>query len=328
MIRIFLLFLTLSLILGCDSSSASSVAKKVDDFVHRFDASLAKSYIQRQVSLGHRVPGSAMHKVCGDSLILWLSKSCDTVYEQSFEVKTFDQKNYKGRNIIAKINPHLTHRIMLSAHWDTRAFADNEPNKNQPILGADDGASGVGVILALADYLSTQTHQIGVDIVLFDLEDYGYLEGSPYPQVENSYCLGSQHWARNIPQGYVYPYANILLDMVGGRGATFFKEGISMGYAPNLVDQIWTIAHQLGYDKFFPLQENGMITDDHYYVNSIANIPSIDIIHTRLNSDKTFAPWHHTVGDDMSVIDLATLEAVGQTLLYYLFTQETKTNPS
>lgn len=284
----------------------------------QFDENLAHQYIQTQVDFGPRVPSTTQHAACASWILQKLIEVSDTAYFQEFETVTYDGKKHKGKNIIAKINPKNSQRIQLSAHWDTRPIADRDSkNQTQPILGANDAASGVGVILSLLSSIKKQPVGLGIDIVLFDIEDYGQPENSGYPPMENSWCLGSQYWSKNVGT-QTLPRWGILLDMVGGKDATFYQEEISMLYAANLVSRVWENAATLGYQKYFITEKMGTIQDDHLYVNTLANIPMIDIIHYQ-NSKNTFADYWHTHNDNMSSVDKNTLKAIGSVILYTIY---------
>ncbi|HAR19556.1 MAG TPA: peptidase, partial [Cytophagales bacterium] len=212
---------------------------------------------------------------------------------------------------------------VIASHWDSRPFADNSKlNTNKPIDGANDGASGVGVILELARVLQHDTAlKVGVDFILFDGEDYGQPENSGFPEMKDSWCLGSQYWAKNLHKpGYV-AYYGILLDMVGGKNAKFAMDGTSAYYAPEVQKKIWNIAAQSGYQSFFIKQQSEEIIDDHFYVNRDAKIPMIDIIEWEPSDGSYFSPTWHTHDDNLANIDKNTLRAVGQTLLNILFNE-------
>ena len=318
---IFLLFLSLTFSSCQFFESKTETQDQGLDLtkIPKFNKDLAYQYIEKQVSFGPRVPSMASHQACADWILSVLKASADTAYFQEFETKTYDQKTHKGKNIIAKINPQNPVRIMLSAHWDTRPVADQDPkDPKKPILGANDGASGVGVILALLESFKEKKPAIGIDIVLFDIEDYGQPENSGFPEMQDSYCLGSQYWSKNKTNDFPIRYG-VLLDMVGGFNATFYKEGTSMMFAPNLVHRIWGIASDMGYSSYFKSQVGPAITDDHSYVNSIGQIPMIDIIHLNKEGESAFAHYWHTHKDDMSSVDKNALDAVGNVLLYWIF---------
>jgi Zn-dependent M28 family amino/carboxypeptidase len=274
--------------------------------------------VQKQVDFGPRVTNSAESKKCGDWLVNELKKYTENVIEQKALITSFDDKKLNIRNIIAEINPKAKKRIMLCSHWDSRPYGDKDPvDPDKPILGANDGASGVGVLIEIARILKSNPVDIGIgiDIILFDAEDLGK------DNFRNSYCLGSQYWSNNLHNpGYKAAFG-ILLDMVGAANATFGWEDNSLEYAKPYLEKVWSTAQTLGYSKQFIYFQIGGIEDDHYYVNKNANIPTIDIIHYDVNTN-SFPEHHHTHRDNMSVIDRGTLKAVGQTLLEVIYSEK------
>jgi len=304
------------------SKTNTSTKTKVDYKVPNFIADSAYAYIQKQVDFGPRVPNTDAHVECGNWLVAQFRSYGLKVQEQEAVLKAFDGTPLKSKNIIAKYKPERRRRIMFCAHWDTRPFADHDPDKskyNEPIDGANDGGSGVGVILEAARLIAQEDVPLGIDFVLFDSEDYGQPADSPLPTVQNSYCLGSQYWANSVRNKPYNPMYGILLDMVGGEGAIFTKEGSSMQFAPHIVKKVWSIADGLGYGAIFKDQLTKGIIDDHVYVSSIASIPTIDIIEYDPQTESNFGEYWHTHDDDMDVIDTKTLKAVGQTILTVYF---------
>ncbi len=284
-----------------------------------FNVDSCYNYIKYQVNLGPRNPGSEAHEKC----VQWLKASFERyglkVELQKFSAVTYDNKQWIGTNIIAKYQPELKHRILLCAHYDTRPFADrdkDDKNKNKPIPGANDGASGVAVLMSIAQTI--QLKNIGLDIVLFDLEDYGNPGGD-----SETWCLGSQYWSKNISPMTIKPQEGILLDMVGDTNAIFPKEGLSIHYHPMLVHDIWAIAQKAGFGNYFIDESSNNITDDHLFINTHADIPTINIIHY-YPQKSDFFEHHHTLHDDLKNISKSTLNAVGQTVLYYLYKQDEK----
>jgi len=226
------------------------------------------------------------------------------VITQDFKVSFFDQKNVPCTNIIAQFFPDKTKRIMLAAH----------------LPGADDGGSGVGVLLEVARLISGSDLGIGVDIVLFDAEDQGDSGGST-----DSWAMGSAYWSRNItPSGY-RPTYGILLDMVGADKATFGKEGNSTSIDAQLQDKIWKLAGNMGYSDFFRDESYGPVYDDHVPLYQNARIKMIDIINQDPSDRSSFGHYHHTHDDDMSVISKRTLKVVGQVVLAVLFNESNGT---
>jgi Zn-dependent M28 family amino/carboxypeptidase len=290
-----------------------------------FNADTAYYFIEKQVAFGPRVPNTEAHRRCGDFLTATLKRYGFQTIEQYFDAVAYNGTILKSRNIIGSFNPEARKRILLMAHWDTRPFADQDKERsNEPILGANDGGSGVGVLLEVARILATDSlrlEQIGIDIIFFDSEDYGQPEDDQRIAFKpDSWCLGSQYWAKNKHVPNYSAFYGILLDMVGAKGARFYQEGNSMEFAPSIVKKVWDTAHQIGFGSYFIYQRTGPITDDHLYVNQLAGIPSIDIIQYSPNSG--FGDFWHTHNDTMEVIDPNTLKAVGQTLLQVLFNEQ------
>ncbi|MDD3161802.1 MAG: M28 family peptidase [Bacteroidales bacterium] len=327
-----LTLLTISLQLLTISCSTSkekatvkeSTAQTASSASIQFDADSAYHYIEQQVAFGPRVPNTEAHVVCGDYLVSKLKSYQAEVIEQKMTVTAYDGTPLKARNIIASFQPENKNRILLFAHWDTRPYADadaDEKNWQTPIDGANDGGSGVAVLLELARLLQTNKSNMGVDIIFFDAEDYGTPEWLEDENVESedTWCLGTQYWTQNPHKpGYKASYG-ILLDMVGGTNATFRKEQISMHFASYVVNQVWDKASKSGYSSYFLPSEGGVITDDHLYVNQGAKIPSIDIIDYDPARKNGFPDTWHTLDDTMNHISKETLKAVGQTLTNILF---------
>ena len=287
--------------------------------VPRFVADSAYTYIEKQVSFGPRVPNTPPHKTTRDWLIQKLESFGATVIPQDFTAQAYTGETLKGTNIIAQFNPELKNRVILAAHWDTRHISDHDPddaNKDKPVPGADDGGSGVGILLEVARQIQSTPINLGVDIIYFDLEDYG--QGGEEGALE-SWCLGSQHWSRNPhARGYRANFG-ILLDMAGAKNARFTKDGTSMQFAPNVMNKVWKLAQGMGYGNWFVDLKTKPFVDDHYFVNTIAGIPMIDIINRPDGTTSGFGHYWHTQKDDMSVIDKRTLRAVGQTLLAVIY---------
>ena len=289
-----------------------------------FNADTAYYFVQKQVDFGPRVPNTQSHRDAAEYFISKLKGYGGKVETQDFTAGTFDGKQINLTNIIASFYPQNRRRILLGAHWDTRPFADKDTERqDEPIDGANDGASGVGVLLEIARILSENDPGVGVDIILFDGEDWGndVTTQAPVqtpPGLDSWWCLGSQHWAKNPHQPNYSAYFGILLDMVGGEGATFLREGYSMDVAPLIVDRVWKTAARLGYSGYFIPRDGGAIIDDHVFVNQYRNIPMIDIIPTDLEDD-SFGEFHHTHQDNMEIISRETLDAVGETVLQVLY---------
>jgi len=295
--------------------------------VPKINQDSAYAYVQQQVNFGPRIPGTKAHSACAVWMENKLRSYIPDVIVQKGVATTFDNRKYDLKNIIASYKPEKLQRILLCAHWDTRPFADRDEgaNKNKPYDGANDGASGVGVLMEIARQLSIHKPDVGVDIILFDLEDYGQPEESNFPDAKDSWCLGSQYWARNPHKAGYYAKFGILVDMVGAKGAVFPKEGTSVYFASDLVDRVWNTANALGYGSYFINAKSGAVTDDHLYINQIANIPCINIIHYDvMQSD--FFEHHHRVSDNMEQIDANILGMVGQTVLQVVFEESAVVN--
>lgn len=299
--------------------------------VPSFNADTAYKYTKEQVDFGPRVMGSKAHEKCLQFIISKLKQDGIDYTIQKSTAKTFDGKTFEFENVIASSQPTNTSRILLCTHWDTRPFADADSiDPTGTFDGADDGASGTAMLLEIARHLKTAKIGVGVDLVFFDIEDYGQEVGvkadGDYPEMENSWCLGSQYWAKNIPANYA-PRFGILLDMVGGKNPSFPKEGTSMHFAPDVANKVWDIAAKLGYSSYFTQDVTGPTTDDHLYVNKIANIPTIDIVHYDI-SRQDYPYWHHKHSDNMSVIDTATMHIVGRVLMNVLAQEKSNTPQS
>jgi hypothetical protein len=285
-----------------------------------FNGDSAYAFVKAQVDFGPRVPGTDAHARCAEFLKNKLQHYGLETQIQTETVKTYDGKRFRLKNIIAEYKPELKKRILLLAHWDTRPWADQDSiNKDKPFDGANDGASGVAVLLEIARHLSSSNLNIGIDILLSDLEDYGQEEDDKkFPQQENTWCLGTQYWAKNPHRPGYYAQFGILLDMVGGVNPVFPKEGTSMYYAPEIVNKVWATAQSLGYGQYFINATSGQTVDDHLYVNQLANIKCIDIVHYDINK-RGYPPYHHTHGDNMTVIDKNTLAMTGRVVMNVIF---------
>ena len=325
-----LLYMSLLLMLStCAKTPGKSQNEQPENIktvsVPDFNADSAFLYIKKQVDFGPRVPNTHQHVACANYLKQKLTDFGAQLTVQEADLKAFDGTILKASNIIGSYNPEAATRILLFAHWDTRPWSDHDPdskNHSTPVSGANDGASGVGVLLEMARHFGKEKPDVGVDIIFFDAEDYGAPADKMSPENENSWCLGSQYWASNkhIP-GYRAKYG-ILLDMVGAPQARFYREQISEYYASYVVDLVWKKAASLGYAHYFINQPGGSITDDHLYINQKAGIPSIDIIHYDPNTATGFGHYWHTVNDTMENIDKNTLSAVGKTLMQVVYNEQ------
>jgi glutaminyl-peptide cyclotransferase len=287
-----------------------------------FDANQAYEHIKTQLAFGPRVPGTKAQKDCAAWMQKQLKNSCDTVYLQQTQVtQPVSNKVYPCYNVIGVINPQAASRVLLLCHWDSRGMADQEADKskhNTPIDAADDGASGVAVLLEIANSIKKQKLDIGVDILMADVEDMGKSEYEK-PYVESSFCLGTRYWAKNPHISNYKANYGICLDMVGARNAEFKLEQNSKASAGDFQNKIWQAASSLGYGNYFIYQDGGAITDDHMEVIEHRKIPTVDIINIPSATTTGFAQHWHTLNDNINVIDKNTLMAVGSTVLHVLY---------
>lgn len=311
------LLLIILFIAACTTGESRFTFQNQENDVPRFSADSAYAHLQKQVAFGPRVPNSDAHhktlQYLSNQLQQYAGKN--GVFVQKFNAEGYGEELHLA-NIIASFNLTAKKRIMLAAHWDTRPRADEDSvRKEQPVSGADDGASGVAVLLEIARIMGEKEPQIGVDIVLFDGEDYG--ESGDL----DKYFLGSRYWSENPPVAGYNPYFAILLDMVGAKNARFPKEEYSVMFAKELVQNIWKVAGELGYELYFPDEQGALVSDDHVIVNRITGIPMVNIINHGRNSRGVaeFAGHWHTHADSLNIISLETLQAAGDVLTEIIY---------
>ncbi|MBL0046459.1 MAG: M28 family peptidase [Flavobacteriales bacterium] len=333
------LLLALLLLKSCAPDNHSSVpvvepAKTLLVPAPPFNADSAYAFVAKQVSFGPRVPGSPEHKACADWMVETLNRfGADTVYEQKGNVIAFNGQPVPLRNIIASWNPQATDRLLLMAHYDSRPFADHDDERqNQPIDGANDGASGVAVWLELARHLGdstspTKAGTIGVDIFLTDVEDMGQpsegvMGAGNDPKSIKTWCLGSQYWVKNPHVPNYTARFGILLDMVGSVDAKFPREALSMKFAPQVVNKIWKAAAATGNGDRFLSETRGYVgIDDHVVVHEGTGIPVADIIAWDAATGAFPKTWH-THEDNLSGIDKESLQAVGTTVMQVVWAEK------
>ena len=323
--KYFIFAIVLSFLSACGFASHSNKAKQ-DNTTARvvpiFNPDSAYHYVKAQCDFGPRVPGTEAHAACLNYFVEQFNRfNADTVIVQEGETMIYDGSKMPIRNVVASYGIGKPNRVMICAHWDSRAFADNDinpDNRRKPIIGANDGASGVGVILELARQLGTKDAAMGVDLILFDLEDWGAPDWAQSQLSDGGWALGSKYWAQrpHIP-GYQAQFA-ILLDMVGAPGAQFYREYFSDQYASWVIDRVWNKAADLGLSHIFVNQRGGGVTDDHLNVIR-AGIPCIDIIQFQPDTESGFGDYWHTHNDDMRNIDPSTLDAVGRVLMEIVY---------
>jgi hypothetical protein len=296
--------------------------KKLKADVPVFNTDSAYAYTQVQVNMGPRVCNTAAHKKCGDWLEAKLKSFGAEVYLQPVKLRAYNGTLLNSINIIGTINPKAPARVLLCSHWDSRPYCDADEDSTKwktPVDGANDGASGVGILLEIARILQTKNPNIGVDIIFLDAEDYGepmFIKGD-FP--EETWGLGSQYWAKNPHVPNYKARFGILLDMATVANGHFAHESFSEQYASDIVSKVWSAAYRAGYGSYFVNEQGGAINDDHLYINKYSGIPTIDIIHYDKETRSGFFPYWHTSHDNMEHVDKQTMKAVGQTLLTVIF---------
>ena len=319
------LFLLASIfVVGCkpDAKAPPTVETPAATIVKRaipvpaFSGDSAYAHVAAQVAMGPRTANSEGHRKIRAYIQSNLERYGAKVTVQEFPTKFYDGTRVKGYNIVGSFNPDAAKRVFLSAHYDTRPIADSDladpARYDEPILGADDGGSGVGALLEIARLLGENPFsEMGVDLVFFDLEDNGIPDGETEEDMF-TWALGSQYWAANPHIDLYAPKFGILLDMVGAKGAVFGREQFSKRYAADTQNRIWNLAKKMGQGERFVDANIGFATDDHYFVNTIAGWPTVDIIYRPIGKDLHFGEHWHTHNDDLDIISAETLGAVGQ----------------
>lgn len=311
-----------------ESESAAPGDVMTEAILGNFDADSAYYYLAKQVDFGPRVPNTEAHRLAGDWLVAELQRRGAKVIEQRAALKAFDGTILNARNIFARFlsesdvnsqdgKAESYDGLLLVAHYDSRPWADQDPDpqkRKTPVDGANDGASGVAVLLEIARQLAMNPINHPVDILLVDAEDWGE-EGD-----DNSWALGTKYFVENLPIKGYSPKGAILLDMVGGQGATFCREYFSENSAPDLADRLWATAAKLGYGNIFLNKMGTAILDDHVQLIR-GGIPAIDIIEYHPDSENGFNSRWHTTADNLDGISKETLSAVGNTLMTLLINQ-------
>lgn len=331
--KIFLIIAISIAFASCDNSNkpteTTRKSEKKNVTVPAFNSDSAYNFVKRQCDFGPRVPGTAAHQRCAEWFVETLRDYADTVFVQEFKTRIYDGKVFDGKNIIATFNPEARKRLVIAAHWDSRPYADNDPDESNwktPIDGANDGASGCGVMMEMARVMKSNhiDSNLGVDFIFFDLEDYG----SPKWADENSHndlswCLGSQYWAKKPHVEGYNAYYGILLDMVGAAKPRFPKEYYSQNSSAWVLNKVWRMARDMGYDEAFTNELGDPINDDHIHMIHHAGIPTINIIHLVGDADRTscFFPHWHTVNDKIDKIEKSTLQMVGNVLMKIVYNE-------
>jgi len=318
----YLLLICTLLLAGCKSDpkpgQSAAIVPTGTVTIPGVDRDSALHFVQTQLNFGPRTMGSGGHEACKEWIIQKLKQYGAVVTEQDFQAELYTGESFDATNIIGKINPSQSRRILLAAHWDTRMIAEKDPEvtmRDSAIAGADDGASGVAVLLEIARTIKNNPIDLGIDFVFFDAEDQGDNNGQ-----SDTWCLGAQYWAKNLSARNRAEYG-ILLDMVGAKGATFRKEEVSVHYANAVVEKVWSLGQSMGYGHYFVNERIAGLTDDHLFVNQIAGLPMIDIIN---HTGTAFGEYHHTHADDIGIIDRNTLRAVGQVVIALLYKERVR----
>lgn len=277
-----------------------------------FEATRAMALVQEQTAFGPRVPGTPAHDSTRVWLVRRLQAHADQVVEQQIRVPDprDTSRTFVGSNIVASWQPDLRRRILLSAHWDSRPVADNDPDpskRSQPVLGANDGASGVAVLLEIARLLDLHplTRGVGVDIVLFDLEDLGTIDPAVPDSLRIPFAMGSEMFVLHNPT--YRPVWGVLLDMVGDEDLQIPKEGFSVEYAPEVVERVWASARRVGATAF--LDEQGIPVQDDHVPFLRKGIPVVDLVHT------PFPDTWHTTADTPERVSPESLGQVGRVVV-------------
>ena len=290
--------LGLMLLAGCQGESVPP---------REFDGAAALRYVESQLAFGPRIPGKPGH----DRMAAWLDSllraRADTLIEQRWVHRAASGDSLSLVNFVARFNPTAQTRILLLAHWDTRPRSDGYGSRDStlPVPGANDGGSGVAVLLGVADVLKRNAPAIGVDLLFVDGEDYGDFTS------DTDVLLGSRYYAKHQPPGPAPRFA-ILLDMVGDKELEILPEGLSLTGAPDVVDKVWSTAERIGLGTIFKREQGGPLTDDHVPLQQ-AGIRAIDLIDFTYGGPDN--KWHHTPDDTLDKLSAASLQAVGDVVL-------------
>ncbi len=327
-----ILFLSLFFLSSCKNKQAGNTAigflGGAENTRHLVDAPLfnAKNAFQNLntlVGYGFRIPGTPAHQISGDWIAANMMGYGFEVAEQSFDLILPDYTKVKGRNILASYNPKSQRRILIATHYDTRMIADKDPQNSQAAVpGANDGASGVAIMLEIARLLAQSDIKpnVGIDLFFFDGNDCGIPLDSNLVATNQygGYCQGSEYWAVYPHKSNYSAFYGILLDMVGAKNATFMMDDASIQVAPSIVQKIWEIGDDLGFGNYFIDEKGAYVVNDHFPIIEYGRVPMILIMDQKKNKN-LFFPQHHSSADDLYIIDEPTLKAVGQTLVQAIY---------
>lgn len=313
-----LLLAALPALLACDSLPGASARPRT-----AFDGAAALRYTRDQLAFGPRVPGTSGAANAGDWIVRMMRQRTDTVIEQRFTHRTVEGRDLPMRNILARIRPEATQRVLYVTHWDTRPYADYDPvlgNRNTPIPGANDGAAGVGLFIALADALKKTPPSVGVDLLFVDGEDYGRSFDRPFKDV----LIGSRYFAEHLPTPDYRPLYGVLWDMIADKDLDILQEPYSVMHAPEVVRRVWQKAADLGYAKYFLPRTGVEVVDDHVPLNE-KGLRVIDVIDYQYGppgpNGEARPSYHHTLQDTIDKISAKSLQIVGDVALALLTEQ-------
>ena len=270
-----------------------------------FDGKAALGHIRTQLAFGPRIPGSEGARKTGDWIVAQMKPLVDTVVEQRWTHVTAKGDTLPLRNILARIRPNEKQRVLYVTHWDTRPVADSDPDpgkRREPVMGANDGASGPAMFIEIARVLKKTPPQFGVDFLFVDGEDYGDFG------TDTDVLLGSKYFADHLPEADYRPLFGVLWDMIADADLRLPEEANSVQAAPEVVARVWGVADDLGYDKYFPQEPGYAVTDDHVPLLKkglrVIDVVDIDYVSQQNN-------YHHTTMDTIDKVSSKSLQVVG-----------------
>ena len=270
-----------------------------------FDGEAAYRYAQTEFDFGPRVPGTPAWQKSGDWIVAQMRTRADTVIEQRWVHKLANGDSIPLRNIIARFRPNATERVLYVTHWDSRPIADDDPNpanRTKPVPGANDGAAGVGMFIALGDVLKKTPPNVGVDLLFDDGEDYGNFDKN------TDVLLGVKYFLQHLPSAGYQPIYGVLWDMIGDKDLKIWEEQNSAARAPEVVQRVWSTASDLGYSDYFVPEQKWSLIDDHIPFLE-AGFHVIDVVDYDYVSQAQ--SYHHTLQDTMDKISAKSLKIVG-----------------
>lgn len=296
-----------AVLIACGGSEAADRPPASVSTPTEFDGAAAMDYVRRQLAFGPRVPGSTAHRQMAEWLVEHLRTRADTVILQAWTHTTADGKRIPMRNVLARFSPGASTRVLYVAHWDSRPRSEKGTTAEAralPVPGANDGASGVAILLGVADALAARRAGVGVDLLFVDGEDWGDFD------TDTDVLIGSRYFAQHLPDPGYMPAFGVVWDMVGKPDSRFQYESHSMRAAPDVVQRVWATAKRLGHEAYFPPREQGPVTDDHLPLIE-AGLKVIDVI------DLAYE-WHHTPEDTLDKVSQRTLQVVGDVAITVL----------